>query len=246
MTGCGMPYPWSMTDRESRDRLALSLRRLASGRITSDEFDYDAYVPFRNRTDDPALSELSTYGWLHYSSGLFTYRLRGRRALSKDARKSIARAVLFLKTNQEYKFEELLADESIEHGVSARRFIIFGAATSATVLIAIFAFELFLILFSIALSVAIIALIGATMVSMGRDAIQQLRLKRYLFQHPPLEGTFWPYLDERASMERHRYWPFASKQDYEAALGKPPFLNGKMRLRAAVGVSEKPAGEESP
>ena len=72
-----------MIDRNARDRLALALRQLASGLITNDDFDDDAFAACSCRNDDAALAELATYGWLHYSD-CSTYNLKGRHALSRE------------------------------------------------------------------------------------------------------------------------------------------------------------------
>lgn len=115
-----------MIDREGRDRLALALRRLASGRITNVEFDdlmidfiaagaqngrcgcgYDTrglpshVCPECGRSTDLALSELAHFGWCLYDD-FRTYRLRGPDALSPETRRMVARAVVFLKSDTEY------------------------------------------------------------------------------------------------------------------------------------------------
>ena len=64
-----------MVDVEGRKLGALLLRRLASGRITNDEFD-EAF-PF---SDDAGLRAVSDFGWSLYSD-FDTYRLVGRHAL---------------------------------------------------------------------------------------------------------------------------------------------------------------------
>lgn len=119
-----------MTDRDSRDRLAFALRQFASGLVTNDEFDDKAFAAFSHRRDDPALAELATYGWLHYDD-MRTYRLRGRYALSPEERKSIARAVLFLKTDQEYVHGNSLESSTVLGGPWLRGcLIVLGVAVA--------------------------------------------------------------------------------------------------------------------
>src|SRR5690606_23021711 len=42
----------------------------------------------------------------------------------------------------------------------------------------------------------------------------------------PLEGTFWPFLNEKATMEAYGLRPYASRAEYAAALARPPYLCG--------------------
>ena len=91
----------SMIDRDARDRLALALRRLASGQSTNDEFCDQTYAESFRRSDGAAISELVTFGWVHQDD-LRTYRSRGRDALTREERRGIAQAVMFLKTDQQY------------------------------------------------------------------------------------------------------------------------------------------------
>ncbi len=88
-----------MIDRLERDRLALLLRRLASGRITND--DYDNERPTRSR--DRGLQAVSDAGWTLYSD-YHSYRLRGRRALLRHTVDQIGHCVLFLASDLEYEW----------------------------------------------------------------------------------------------------------------------------------------------
>jgi len=55
-----------------------------------------------------------TLGWLHYSDlASDRTRLRGRRRLSKEQRRIIARAVLFLKKDDEYIHGAALRDQTV-------------------------------------------------------------------------------------------------------------------------------------
>ena len=88
-----------MIDSISRRAAALSLRRLASGRITNDEFE-DAY-PRASR--DPVVQEVFWCGWALYSDNE-EYRLIGADALPPATRRFIARAVLFLHVGLKYEW----------------------------------------------------------------------------------------------------------------------------------------------
>ena len=88
-----------MIERSERRRIALLLRRLASGRITTD--DYDAERP--DNSPDLAAQAVGDAGWMLYSDS-HTHRLMGRHALSPVARRDVARCVLFLQSDLEYEW----------------------------------------------------------------------------------------------------------------------------------------------
>jgi len=87
-----------MVDRESRTKLAELIRHLAAGQITNDEFE-NRLLPLGSA--DPAVWEVFSSGaWCLYSD-LWEYRL------PKDARREVARWILFLKTDLEYEWPRL-------------------------------------------------------------------------------------------------------------------------------------------
>ena len=88
-----------MIDRIARDRLAFKLRRLASGRITND--DYDEEYPVQSA--DRGVEAVSYAGWSLYGD-LWNYRLRGHYALSAETLRGVARCVLFLHSDAEYEW----------------------------------------------------------------------------------------------------------------------------------------------
>jgi hypothetical protein len=88
-----------MVDRNARDALAESLRHLASGSITNDEFERQ--VP--RHSVDPAVSSIVDASWFLYSD-LSTYRLRGHNRLPSASRRRVARAILFLKSELPYEW----------------------------------------------------------------------------------------------------------------------------------------------
>ena len=209
-----------MIDRESRHELAFALRQLASGLVTNDEFHDSAFDSFSHRRDDPALAESATYGWLHYDD-FRTYRLRGRDALSREERKSIARAVLFLKTDQEYVFGKCLESGTVLGGPWLRGCLIVLGVAVATGALTHFALNTFLFGF---LAVVLLAYLCNLLFVAVLARVRRRRLERAA---PEIGETFWPYIDERAAMEQYRYWPFADKATYETALANPPYLHGR-------------------
>ncbi len=88
-----------MIDRTGRDSLALHLRRLASGRITNDEFDAIQITS----SLDAALPAVWEAGWGLYHD-FTSYRLRGASSLKPDALRAVGRCVLFLGTDLPYEW----------------------------------------------------------------------------------------------------------------------------------------------
>jgi len=90
-----------MIDRNARNQLAESIRALASGCISNDDFE-DMRLPHSNK--DAAIYAIYSNGaWFLYSD-LEEQWLIGKRRLSKATKAHIARWVLFLKTDLPYEW----------------------------------------------------------------------------------------------------------------------------------------------
>ena len=89
-----------MVDRHARDKMALLLRQLATGRITNDEFEDRQPLG----SPDPAMAEVFYRGASGFYSDLDEYRLAGRHRLSRSERREMARLILFLKSDLEYEW----------------------------------------------------------------------------------------------------------------------------------------------
>ena len=89
-----------MIDRVARESLAEKLRQLASGAITNFGFEEG----YRRSKSDPAIHEISVcLAWPYYDDNT-EHRLTGDHALLDGHRKDFARAVLFLKSDCEYRW----------------------------------------------------------------------------------------------------------------------------------------------
>ena len=86
-----------MVEREARDRLALLIRRLVSGRITNDQFE----MAIPNCLDDEGFAMAYGEVWNFYGD-LEEYKLGGRHRLDKESRRYLARIILFLHSDLEY------------------------------------------------------------------------------------------------------------------------------------------------
>ena len=89
-----------MIDRDARDRMVLQIRRLATGRITNDEFQ--DRQPLGSR--DPAMMEIFDRGVSGLYSDLHEHRLTGRDRMSREVRREVARIILFLKSDLDYEW----------------------------------------------------------------------------------------------------------------------------------------------
>ena len=88
-----------MVDRKSRDILAENIRHLLAGLITNDE--YEDSVSSVNKKD-LVVKELLVAIWTLYSDE-HEHKLNIEK-FSKEDNKTFARFILFLKTDQEYKW----------------------------------------------------------------------------------------------------------------------------------------------
>jgi hypothetical protein len=89
-----------MIHRESRDRLAEALRRYVSGHITNDDLD-DVEVDWRDR-GAVAVKEMA---WYLYDD-LENHYVENRLPRGSEDRKSVARWIAFLQSDQEYIWPE--------------------------------------------------------------------------------------------------------------------------------------------
>ena len=89
-----------MICRQSRDRLALALRRYVSGRITNDDLD-SIQVDWRDR----GAVAVKQRAWGLYSDNT-QHRAAGKHAITDDGKREIAKWVVFLHSEQEYVWPE--------------------------------------------------------------------------------------------------------------------------------------------
>lgn len=105
-----------MVDIDRRKKLAFHLRQLAVGLTTNDDFENavieeitDGWLPeqyYRSKTatnDDPIIIPMLELCWGLYDDTR-RHKLIGSSKLSPEALKVIARCILFLRSNQEYKW----------------------------------------------------------------------------------------------------------------------------------------------
>jgi len=89
-----------MIDDAHRHEVALLLRRLGSGRLPAPEYEDRYYDRAIIDASDRGVSEVAYFGWTLF--GDFDDRLIGHRAVRPADRRLIARAVLFLRSGEEY------------------------------------------------------------------------------------------------------------------------------------------------
>ena len=102
-----------MIDRPARNSLAEAIRALASGQLSNDQFE--DRVSFIYQSPDPAVHEVFSQGAWSLYSDLWEYRLTGKHRLPKRAKSEVARWVLFLKTDQPYRWPTMSPLAGITH-----------------------------------------------------------------------------------------------------------------------------------
>lgn len=88
-------------DRQSRVQYAEVLRHFAAGRLTNREYESATDGLLESR--DSSLWAIWKAVWVCYDD-IFTHRLTGKRALTKDQKHVIARAIVFLHSDLTYEW----------------------------------------------------------------------------------------------------------------------------------------------
>jgi hypothetical protein len=86
-------------DHDARRSLAELARHLAAGRITNDDFEER-----RPLSAERALEDVYFYGLWPLYDDFITHRLIGRWALTDEGRTWVARIVLFLRSDEPYRY----------------------------------------------------------------------------------------------------------------------------------------------
>jgi hypothetical protein len=94
-----------MIDRLARDALSRAIRRLAAGRVTNDEFE-DQLPQVVRHSRDPGVRAIWSAAWFLYDDQS-EHRLEGAHALGRQGRRAVARWIVFLKSNEEYRWRDL-------------------------------------------------------------------------------------------------------------------------------------------
>lgn len=89
-----------MVDREARRQYGELLRQFISGRMTNDKYE-ERSSAIKCDANDPAVIETYYQAWFLYDD-IKTHRMTGTHRLNREGRRTIARAVLFLQSDQEY------------------------------------------------------------------------------------------------------------------------------------------------
>ncbi len=89
-----------MVDREARRQYAQLVRQFISGRMTNRQYEerFDGITAARS---DVAIREISLEIWLLYDDNS-THRMTGSHRLTGESRRGVARAILFLRSGQDY------------------------------------------------------------------------------------------------------------------------------------------------
>ena len=101
-----------MVDRESRDKAAEVLRRFISGQITN--FDFEAKMPL---SEDEVILAVEDSMWCFYDD-FRKHKMKGEWKLPKETVEIMSRWIIFLHTNNEYKWPNFsfAGIRPLEHG----------------------------------------------------------------------------------------------------------------------------------
>jgi hypothetical protein len=88
-----------MIDREGRTTVSELLRHLVAGQITNDQFE--GRLPVRSQ--DRGVTEVSEEAWYLYSD-LWEHHLTGAERVPEEARRHVARWILFLQSGLEFEW----------------------------------------------------------------------------------------------------------------------------------------------
>jgi hypothetical protein len=186
--------------REMRDELALTLRRLVTGRMTNDEFD-DGYSEKWYKCDDAAVSEVADFGWSLYSD-FPTYKLKGRHAVPPVDRETASRAILFLQTDLDYQWPKNIKGVVPFFSLWGPGCFLFLALI--LLIVAAFSTGLNAVMFAVLGLVAIIPLFHWLATRRGRKE----------------------KLEEFYSSGDYVVWPFKTRDDFSKAKESPKYLAG--------------------
>lgn len=181
--------------------MARLMRRFAAGAMTNREFERAAEAIADRCQSDPAPEcVLWEFVW-HFYCDFAEHTLRGERALSREERREWARAVLFLMTDEEYRWPA--------HGTARLPWwvtlVLLTAADVWAVLI-------------VWLAVGVVVPVPVmSLCFLGLRCAGLVRRRRVALPSRP------------ASPEARGIWPFGDAGAYLAALCRPVFLSGCAR-----------------
>lgn len=99
----------SVIDRDARDRLAEEIRHFVAG--LKDNFEFDDAV-WSIRSSDVGVVRVRAAMW-HVYDDLRRHKLKNEWAMSEKRKEIVLRCILFLKTDDEYRWPERLSGNPI-------------------------------------------------------------------------------------------------------------------------------------
>jgi len=94
-----------MIDREHRNQLAQLIRHLAIGRLSTHDYDQQSQA-LHAISKDAGLEEILWTVWTLYDD-FRDHRFTGKDALPRELRRDLAKCILFLYSDQEYRWDEI-------------------------------------------------------------------------------------------------------------------------------------------
>ena len=91
-----------MVDQKARRKYAELVRQFISGRMTNDEYE-DRYEAIQQNKSDTAIGEIYHQLWFLYDD-IQTHKMTGTHRLDREGRKTVAKTILFLQSDNEYQW----------------------------------------------------------------------------------------------------------------------------------------------
>ncbi len=184
-----------MIDKAARHSVASLTRRLACGGLTNDQFQDELFAIVAS-TEDKGLMKIAEHLDSLYGD-LWTYRLRGKHKLSREARHWVARCILWLRTEEvDIPAEPAEAPVGPFHSWD----VLIGLAGLVAAMVSMLTLGGWDVLLSLT----------SLVIWLGWVHQRQLRHER----------------DTVSSWQRASHWPFSDEQAFRNARRRPVFLRG--------------------
>jgi len=213
-----------MVDRFARRRLAELVRHVVSGRICRDELECELEENL-GQSCDPAIAAVAAELFVLFPSNvseLWPIRLRGRYRVSKQEKRRLAVAALFLYSEREYRYPPLEK---------------FRGAGRDCCLMLVCAIVLLSMPFQVTIG-AIAFASGWLLVALGCVAmlIASCILSRFCYRRSKQFVTKWRqnHQQKLESAGHYEVWPFIEHDEFEQALLHPPLLCGILSSQNGV------------
>ena len=175
-----------MVDQKARRKYAELVRQFISGRMTNDEYE-DRYEAIQQNKSDTAIGEIYHQLWFLYDD-IQTHKMTGTHRLDREGRKTVAKTILFLQSDNEYQWPK---DSML--GISLILWLVLIGVVSSILMSLMPRHLLLIVAAALVIGISFIALCGL------RSVAENRRWKR----HGDTEA--WPFLRQADLAEAVRH-----------------------------------------